>query len=118
MHRPHVLLQNLAHSTNSDVAFLDLCAKLIFKHGASPFCAREDGKTAFEIAVSSENFALIHLFVVAWLIVPSWKLHDEVYKLEENKVMLKYINDLVMQHQNRNFVVNHILNVLHMYLMV
>lgn len=117
MSRANSLLQSLAHTKQNDARFLELCAQLIFKYGASPFFDREDGKTTFEIAVSSENFALVNLFVTAWLLVPSWKLHDEVYKLEDNKIMLKYINDLVFKHHNKTAIVNHVLNVLHMYLL-
>lgn len=116
--RANKLLQTLASSQKYDALFLDLCAQLIYKHGASPFCAREDGKTTFEIAVDSGNLGLVNLFVLVWIAVPSWKLHDEVYKLEDNKAMLKYINDLVIQYHNTSAIVNHVLNVLHMYLVM
>lgn len=118
MDRANTLLQNLAQTQKTDPAFVDLCGQLIFRYGASPFFAREDGTTTFEIAVCSENFALVNLFVLAWLLVPSWKLHDEIYKIEENKVMLKYINDLVMQANTNSAIVNHILNIIHVYLVM
>ena len=95
----------------------DVCVRAL-SAGANPFYTQKNQST-FEIASQCNNYKLITLFVMYWLAKPSWNLHEEIYHLkdENNIVLIKLIDDMLMQCQSRHTIVRQLLNITHMFLL-
>lgn len=113
---PNVILRLISSGKifNNDIR--NLTFELIIKGGASPFYEFQ-GKTAFELACDANNLLLVEMFLVLWVFKPSWALFEEVYKLNKNKPILKYIDSVLLQFYNKHVMINQILNVLHVNLL-
>jgi hypothetical protein len=68
--------------------------------------------TPFENAVNRNNYVLISIFIHQWASDPSWRLHDEIYKLQEkyNLNMLIYVDNILSIYKNKHPLVNHARN--------
>lgn len=93
---------------------LNACSILVYRAKACPF-AKIHGCNAFEIAVRTKNLAIISMFINHWATLPSWNLHHEIYKLDEqrNLEILTYVNNLLATKNHPHTLVKHLLNVLH-----
>ncbi len=107
------LLRNFAYLRKCDKFIIKLCCDLMMKHGASAFYIK-DGKTTLDIAIENNNYDLITTFLHIWALSPNWRLHYVIYGLEGNLKMLKYFEEVLNIHKNKQPLVNHALTVLHL----
>ena len=99
------------------------------KMGASPFVEIEN-QTLFEIATQHANYHASHsqhashisriyikLFIYNWFLNPNWSMHDEIYKCHQKKEILRYIESILLIMKDRNPIINHALNIIHLALL-
>ena len=85
--------------------------------GISPFLSyQNDKKTLFELAVDKRKYKFIELFILDWVKLPHWNMHNEIYKLEEKKdmKMIININNYVVQYKGQHPIINHLLTILYL----
>lgn len=95
------------------------------KLGASPFVEIEN-QTLFEIATQHASYnqhanqlglIYIKLFIYNWSRNPNWSMHDEIYKCHQKKEILRYIESILLIMKDRNPIINHALNIIHLALL-
>ena len=101
------------------------------KLGVSPFVEIEN-QTLFEIATQhasqtqhasynhhANQLGLIYikLFIYNWSLNPNWSMHDEIYKCHQKKEILRYIESILLIMKDRNPIINHALNIIHLALL-
>jgi len=93
------------------------------KSGASPFIKinNEIPQSLFEIATQCVPTPIcllyIKMFIYNWFLNPDWSMHDEIYKCHQKKEILKYIESIIITMKDRNPIINHALNIIHLALL-
>jgi hypothetical protein len=113
----NILLRNFAYLHYADQHVIKLCCSLILQYGASPFYIK-DGKTTFEIAIENNNIDMITTYLHLWAMFPNWKLHDIIYSLMDNKIMIRYFESVLKLYVNKHALVNHALTAIELILLV
>lgn len=96
------------------------------KSGVSPFIKinNEIPQSLFEIATQCAAhyptpicLLYIKMFIYNWSLNPDWSMHDEIYKCHQKKEILKYIESIIITMKDRNPIINHALNIIHLSLL-